>query len=166
MGMGDWKKDRKFVAHPDAERFDRVTVETVERWKESELSGDEWRFSYVVTFWRHGQAVATISAGSVEDALLQAAAKFRTVKTDDGWMGDLSEVCCHPGCDQPWTILYHPIHAYAKGGEQLVRDPYEGHVRGFCERHKHRGDCALDDAMHNYVEVETRFPPDWNKEDR
>lgn len=41
--------------HEDDEWFDNVTVQCVERWKESELSGDEWRFSYVVTFWRKGQ---------------------------------------------------------------------------------------------------------------
>ena len=36
--MTDWR----FLPHPDAERFDAVTIDTVERWKESELSGDEW----------------------------------------------------------------------------------------------------------------------------
>lgn len=58
-----------FIPHPDAERFDAVTVETVERWKESELSGDEWRFSYVATFWSHGQAITRVGGGSVEEAL-------------------------------------------------------------------------------------------------
>ena len=36
------------IDHPKAQRFDRVEARVVERWKESELSGDEWRFSFVV----------------------------------------------------------------------------------------------------------------------
>jgi hypothetical protein len=156
---------RHFVPHEDAERFDAVTVETIERWKESELSGDEWRFSHVAKFWRKGQVVATINAVSIEAALLSAAHQFSRVKLDDdvpgGFYGDLEEMCAQPACDQPWTVLLHPVKRYAKGGGELARPYSEGDVRGFCERHKRRGDCGLDDADDNYVEVETRFPRAW-----
>jgi hypothetical protein len=156
----------RFIPHPDAERFDAVTVETIERWKDSELSGDEWRFSYVVKFWRNGVVAASCNGGSVEDALLQAAAKYRSIKTDDGggYMGPLNEVCCQPSCFRPWVVLMHPIKRYGKDGSERVRPYDDDDVRAFCERHRHRGDCALDDADVNYVVVEERFPPDWATE--
>lgn len=35
---------------PDAQAFDEVRITTVPRWKESELSGDEWRISAKMEF--------------------------------------------------------------------------------------------------------------------
>ena len=165
--LADFRSRRHFIPHPDAERFDTVTVDTVERWKESELSGDEWRFSYVARFWRHGICAASGGGSSIEDALVQAAANYsRTKTTDDGgYYGNLAEVCCQPGCPKPWTVLMHPVRRYSSRGEELTRPYGEGDVRGFCERHRHRGDCGLDDNDDNYVEVETRFPPDWEDDD-
>jgi hypothetical protein len=153
--------DRRFIPHPDAERFDAVTIDTVERWKESELSGDEWRFSYSIKFWRHGEVVAHGSGSSVEDALLVAAYQFSRKEVEGPFMGDLSEVCCQPGCPNPWTLLLHPVERYTQSGDKLARPYSENEVRGFCERHKHRGDCGLDDSDANYVVVEERFPPEW-----
>ena len=155
-----------FIPHPDAERFDAVTLETIERWKESELSGDEWRFSYVARFWQHGEVVAESSGRSIADVLLQAAALYDGIKVDHdkhpgGYYGNLAEVCCQPGCPNPWTVLLHPLKRYTRDGDERVRPYNEKDVRGFCERHKYRGDCAQDDADHNYVEVETRFPQGW-----
>lgn len=153
------------IPHPDAERFDGVRVETVERWKESELSGDEWRFSYVATFYRHGVKSAAVSGASIADVLLRAAALYRGVETEDegGFYGNLAELCCQPGCPNPWTALMHPVKAYSRSGGELVRPYPEHHVRGFCEHHRHRGDCGLDDAERNYIVVEERFPPDWSE---
>lgn len=158
--MSDWR----FIPHPDAERFDAVTLETVERWKESELSGDEWRFSYIATFWSHGQKRASISAASIADLLVRAASEYSRVKIAEppgGYYGDLENLCCQPGCGAPWVVLLHPVKAYTVRGEALVRPYGEKDVRGFCDRHRHRGDCALDDTDPNYVVVEERFPPNW-----
>ena len=64
------------VDHPNAQRFDRVEARVVERWKESELSGDEWRFSFVVDLYSHGVLVESIWASSIQSALIQAAVRF------------------------------------------------------------------------------------------
>lgn len=151
------KKKWYFLPHPDAERFDAVTVETLPRWKESELSGDEWRFSYRARFYSHGIEVAAIRGGSVEDCLLQAAAQFSRVKPhEDAPKKLLEEVCCQPGCEEAWTVLMHP-HTRCSSDGSILRDPYPDHyVRGFCARHRHRGDCAIDDADPNYTVVEER----------
>lgn len=46
--------------HRDCERYDRIEINCVERWKESELSGDEWRFSYVASHDRDVNAATNI----------------------------------------------------------------------------------------------------------
>ena len=154
----------KFLRHPHDEFFDRCEAVMVERWKESELSGDEWRFSQQVRCYSHGVLVATVSGHSLRQAMGLAAARWSDlVAGDDEWMAKRDEIdtrCCQPGCDQPWTILYHPVKACAPNGAELARPYKDGtgglewlDVRGFCDRHKDRGDCALDDAEPNYVEV-------------
>ena len=60
----------RFLPHPEAERYDMVTVETIERLKESELSGDEWRFSHVASFWHRGYLMGEVYGGSVRSALM------------------------------------------------------------------------------------------------
>jgi hypothetical protein len=135
--MDEFRARRRFIDHPKAERFDSVTVDTVERWKESELSGDEWRFSYVATFWLHGKPVAKVRGASVQDALLQAAAAFGRVKPDDGIsLNDIrQDACCQPGCPNPWVVLMHPTKA---GCGPDAKEWWPGQVRGFCDRHRHR----------------------------
>lgn len=39
------EKAMHYKRHPDFETYDRITIDTVERYKTSGLSGDEWRFS-------------------------------------------------------------------------------------------------------------------------
>ncbi len=150
----------RFLPHPEAERFDSVTVDIAERWKESELSGDEWRFSYVVTFWRHGDPIAQVSGPSVEKALIVAAYEFPRIEVEGakGYMGDLSAYCCQPGCPNPWEVLKHPITRYERYSGANT-GPYEPNdVRAFCDRHRDRGDCALDDADRNYIELDATNP--------
>lgn len=109
------------VDHPNAQRFDRVEARVVERWKESELSGDEWRFSFVVDLYSHGVLVESIGASSIQGALIQAAARF---------------------------------DHFGPGGNELVLRYSDDEVRGFCDRHRHRGDCGLDDADDNYTIID------------
>ena len=148
----------RFVHHNHAERFDAVTVDTVERWKESELSGDEWRFSYLVKFWRRGEVMTQVGAGSVEEACLVAAYQYSHTDLEGapgGYLGDISDLCAQPACPDPWTILLHPVNRYNRQGT-LIGPYYEDDVRGFCDRHRHRGDCGLDDNDRNYTVVRQR----------
>ncbi len=55
---------------PDAQAFDEVRIRTVPRWKESGLSGDEWRISATVEFWRKGKPPAVENDG--QRSLMQA----------------------------------------------------------------------------------------------
>lgn len=161
------ERNPAMVAHKKAERFDRVTVDLIERWKESELSGDEWRFSYRAQFWHKGEVVASVGGASIMDALTQAVSAFSRVPIDEGKRDHYrsTEFCSQPGCPRPWTVLFHPIKAYDRSGSEYAQPYRPDDVRGFCERHSHRGDCGLDDADDNYTIVEERFPTDWAEED-
>lgn len=150
----DFSKFR-FIQHPDAERFDKVTIEMVERWKESELSGDEWRFSHRLTFWSHGVPFHQSGNGSIEKTLTYAAYQFDRVHSEHGDLEKIiqQEYCCQPSCEEFWTILKHPIKKYDSTGDRMATDYRPNEVRGFCPRHSMRGDCGLDDSDANYVDL-------------
>lgn len=150
----------KHADHPDDERFDNVTIETVERWKESELSGDEWRFSYVVKVWRKGEVIKQKSWSKLAWAV-EALPIFvnHGYPADDNFDADAwkrtADKCDQPGCLEVAEVFYARLKRYTKNGDLLAPNPYydEQEYRQFCGKHKDRGDCALDDADHNYDEL-------------
>ena len=61
------------VWHPRDKFIDYGSIELVERFKESEISGDEWRFNYVTRLHRKGLVVAkALSGDPVQGAVLLA----------------------------------------------------------------------------------------------
>lgn len=140
--------------HPDDERFDNITVEIVPRWKESELSGDEYRFSYVIKAWRKGEVIVSRSFSRLDWAL--KALNYVVFISDDDNHFDreawdrTKKLCAQPGCAELPTIFYKRLKPYTKSGEELVEHEFRKEYRQFCDKHKVRGDCALDDADHNY----------------
>jgi hypothetical protein len=177
----DRKITHQWVPQNDDEHFDHVEVTSHERWKESELSGDEWRFSFRTTFYSHGVKLLTRGGASIEDCLISAAHWFRhprtmneDAETSAAWTvarADVEERCAQPRCAEFWTVLYHPIKKYRKDGtadglhwdDRTKEKPTLGWlaVRGFCDRHRHRGDCDLEDADDNYELILERIPPGW-----
>jgi hypothetical protein len=145
--------------HPEDERYDEINIRCIPRWKESELSGDEWRFSYVAEVKRKGEVVMEIGASKLE-WLLQGL-QWRMLiageedKVDrDAWERT-KDKCDQPSCPNVATIFYVRKKRYTSRGEELAPDGYhDGKTyRQFCEGHKHRGDCDLDDADANYIEI-------------
>lgn len=173
---------RMWVPQNDDERFDHVEITSHERWKESEMSGDEWRFSFIAHFYSHGVEMMRRGGGTVEDCLISAAYWFRhprkmnedpTVVAE--WelaKAEVEQRCAQPRCAEFWTVLYHPIKEYDRSGharglhyDDRGKESGRGWlaVRGFCERHRYRGDCDLEDADDNYELIEERYPPQWNE---
>jgi len=142
------------VDHPDDEKYDKVTIECVPRWKESELSGDEYRFSYVVKAWRKGEVLVTRSWSRLEWALMGLQYTIFIHIEDEGFDEEAwkrtRELCDQPGCENEPTVFYKRKKPFTKQGEELVDNRYRKQYRQFCTIHKHRGDCALDDADANY----------------
>lgn len=145
--------------HPDDERFDQVVISIVERWKESELSGDEWRFNYMVQGWRKGEIIVTRSVGSDLNRAIAGLRGYLDTFPADGDVFDreaferTKSKCDQPGCINEATIFFECNKLYTKQGQEIVKQAYQRFYRQFCEMHRERGDCALDDADHNYTPI-------------
>jgi hypothetical protein len=78
--------------------------------------------------------------------------------------GELSRLCCQPGCKAPLASVYRRLKDYCRRCGEEGREPFRPEHRGFCLAHLRRGDCALDDADSNY-EVVSGPGPDGNEPD-
>jgi hypothetical protein len=148
---------------PRWQKYDEVAITTVPRYKESFASGSEWRISATLQFKLKGVVLAEEIFATVDQALLHAAS-----------LGDNSEYkeepsrleCDQEGCSAPATITYKLKNQYT-GHCWCKSDPYQFDktplVRKFCDRHKRRGDCGLEDADENYELIDELLavpPPD------
>lgn len=137
---------------PDAQAFDEVRIITVPRYKESGLSGDEWRISASIQLWRKGEMIAERGCRDVEAAvMLLGGFWLESIDNALGHFGGDGVKCDQEGCAQPATVRYLKHAAYCREGHrtETSRPTY----RHFCERHKVRGDCGMDDADRNYTAV-------------
>jgi hypothetical protein len=138
----------------DFEPFDKITFEIVPRYKESGLSGDEWRQHVEVTFWFKGHEVHSFGCRNMESAsmmlghhLINAACPI-----PDKVIDVEKDMCDQPSCVQPPVYRYILKEEFSRSGEKL--DSKNGcgrHYRQFCERHRKRGDCGREDSDQNYI---------------
>lgn len=145
---------------PDAQAFDEIRIVTVPRYKTSGMSGDEWRISARIEFYRKGRKVHE------ETGLrnVETAAKFLAYEharaSDNGhaYFATEGDRCDQEGCAERATVQYRKLFDYCRSGHKtnpLELFPDRWTVRQFCDRHKQRGDCALDDADVNYELLRT-----------
>ena len=137
--------------HMDFVVFDKITIETAERWKESYLSGDEWRFSAVVRLYFKGIVIATESYRDIEQAMMRLQALYHdnASPVSDTWLAIESQTCDQPGCANVAKYKFLIKNEYSRSGQKLEPNHSRPFYK-FCERHKHRGDCGLEDADKNY----------------
>lgn len=148
LGEREW-----FALRPDAQAFDEIRITTVPRYKESYLSGDEWRIHAEVTFYRNGIEVHSVGFRNIETACGRLYAAHGDA-IDDGkayFAGDGIH-CDQEGCSERATVKYQKIADYGRDGNRT--EPHRPSFRHFCERHKTRGDCGLDDSDTNYTTPE------------
>lgn len=138
--------------HHDYQAIDEVRITTVPRWKESYLSGDEWRVSGFIQYLRKGRVVHEHGCRNVETGL----------RYGDWWLTEFLEQgnysagrtegdCDQEGCAEPAAVTYRLKKLYSRDG--VASDPHAPKIQRFCDRHKMRGDCGLEDADNNYVRV-------------
>ena len=152
-------KEMMKVDHPEDERFDEINIRIVERWKESELSGDEWRFHYVADIKRKGEIIITLSAARLSWMLQGLEWRILTSGEEDNFDNDAymrtKDKCDQPGCADTPSVFYMRLKRYAKDGGTLESSEYydKKEYRQFCDVHKNRGDCDMDDTDQNYREI-------------
>lgn len=147
--FGDSRDRIHRALKPDAQGLDEVRILTVPRFKEGGLSGDEWRISANVQVFRKGQMVHEQTYRNVETAAKYLPALLGELG-DDGkaYYAGEGDICDQEGCCAPATVTYKLKAKYCRDGHKTETMGIE--VRKFCDRHKHRGDCGLEDADINY----------------
>ncbi len=142
------EKERRDL-RPDAQAFDRIEIETVPRWKDSELSGAEWRISSTTKFYRKGKLIHEEYAGDVAyGAYLVGARHITACDNALGYFGGIDDLCDQEGCAEKATWKHTKKFDWCREGHKST-EPSNAY-RLFCERHERRGDCGLDDNDSNY----------------
>lgn len=147
-----------YPRHHDDEWVDEVHITTVPRWKDSELSGSEWRTSARVEVKRKGVVLRERSFHSIRDALLHLGSVVGFAPADydreeAGWDSSTGEALCfQPGCSEYATVEVRKLRESCGYGHVTSLDGREARVR-WCEKHKHRGDSGLDDADDVYEPI-------------
>lgn len=144
---------------PKAQGFDEVRIFTVPRYKQSGLSGDEWRISATIQLWRKGKMIVERHCGTVEAATAILPGFFiESLDNAHGFFGGDGIHCDQEGCAERATVKYRKKLDYCREGHKA--EPLWPTYRHFCDRHKKRGDCGLDDADSNYIEEPMPVPHD------
>lgn len=143
-----------YAVRPDANGFDEIRIRTIPRYKQSGLSGDEWRISMITEYFRKGVKVyETHSGGRIEAAagLLYG----RLIEAQDNGLGYFAGDgihCDQEGCSNKATHLFKIKKRFCVGRGNCGQEKksYEDEHRCFCDTHKRRGDCDLEDNDDNY----------------
>ena len=139
---------------PDAQAFDEIRIITVPRYKTSGLSGDEWRIHAEVQFWRKGKLIHTEGRGNIKTACgFLFADHAMAIDNGKAYFAGDGVTCDQEGCHEPATVHYKIKRDICAGPGccgQEKPDYGQDHRRHFCDKHKTRGDCGLDDADSNY----------------
>lgn len=136
---------------PDAQAFDEIRIVTVPRYKESELSGDEWRIGANVQLLRKGRVMFEATRADVEWAAKTLMEIWeRACSEGAAYYAGEGDFCDQEGCSEKATVAYKKKKNWCsqcgKSSEIIGGDK----IRCFCDRHKRRGDCGLDDSDNNY----------------
>ena len=139
---------------PDAQAFDKVIIETVPRYKQSGLSGDEWRISASIKFYRKGKLVFEDGCSNVQYACYLLGAKhIKAIDDGLGYFAGEGNLCDQEGCSSPATVTYRKLKNYCRDGHS-EEPKFNIPIRMFCDVHKRRGDCGLDDSDSNYEKID------------
>jgi len=155
MGPASTTVIKNKASRPDGQRYDRVDIYTVPRWKESELSGDEYRVNAAADLYYKGNKLKTMTFMDVETAIryLDGALVYWRESGEDYPNIDSSYLCDQESCATIADVKYKRLSGYTDRGDPETL--YDWNLyRVFCDRHKRRGDCALDDSDQNYELVD------------
>jgi len=138
---------------PDAQPFDEIRIKTVPRYKESGLSGDEWRISGEIEFYRKGKLIKSSGCRNVETgSVLVGARLLEAIDGGNAMYAGEGSICDQEGCCE--QAVYKMIKKFDYDNMARKSERPSEAYRLFCEKHKTRGDCGLDDSDDNYT-VET-----------
>ena len=145
--------------HHDDELIDEVHITCVPRFKTSYISGDEWRVSYEVELKKKGDVLYTKRYNKMDSAVAHLAWLMRTFMEQSseeipGFIQHINReknLCAQVGCPEEATVFFKLKRLTAKNGSFLdMTDEFGNYMRGFCEKHKKRGNSDREDNDQNY----------------
>lgn len=144
-----------YAIRPDAQGFDDIRIKIVPHYKESDLSGSEWRINVVMEFYRKGELLHTRQCGgNIEYGCgLVYARLIEALDSGKGYFAGDGIHCDQEGCSKKATYLMRLKKRYCVGGGNCGQEKKiytEQEHRCFCEDHKVRGDSDLEDNDNNY----------------
>ena len=143
--------------HSERQIFDEVRIKTMPRWKESHLSGDEWRISAYVEFLYKGQVIWEQSFRDCETAVHLMYGWFVQQSESKGLSNQdiKKDLCDQEGCSEKAIIKAYIKKKYCIGGGNCGSEVkmFDREYLQFCDRHSYRGDCDLQDADDNYEKI-------------
>jgi hypothetical protein len=144
------QKDRRDLK-PDAQGIDKIIIETVPRWKDSEFSGSEWRISAVTKYYRKGKLIKETYTSNVNYAAYMVGARLIQLQDEGlGYFAGEGTICDQEGCESEAKYTMKKKFDFCRDGHKS--DKPSNAYRLFCERHSRRGDCGFDDSDSNYCE--------------
>lgn len=149
--------------HRNDEHHDSVTMEQTERFKTSDISGDEWRFLTTVKLQWKGRVLAETTFGNMDNALRGVDA-WVTSLYDWGREGGPLELdrelrvklCFQPKCPNDAVSTFRLKEVWNRQGCCRTDDndwSSPQYVR-YCNRHVARGDSGRTDSDGNMVLVD------------
>lgn len=151
----------KTIAHKrlnDFHSFDKIELKVIPRFKQSGLSGDEWRSSVRVDFYFKGHIVYEAGFRDMKTALMLLPREWTAAQEPIPMkIIEMEKMKCdQPGCMKNAVVTFKIKEKFSDRGERL--DPSDGlaswtEYRRFCEEHKHRGDSSREDCDANYEEM-------------
>jgi hypothetical protein len=141
--------------HHDYQPIDEVRITTVPRYKQSGLSGSEWRISAKIEYLKKGRVIHEKTTQNVEAALRYSDTwLMQWLESGNYSAGRTDDDCDQEGCNSKATVTYLLKDRYTRrsGIKYPTAGGHGSYVR-FCQEHRRRGDCGLEDADSNYEEV-------------
>ena len=152
VGPIDFENRHYARRHRDFEQFDEITLKVVPRWKESYMSGDEWRTSVHVQFLFKGLVAYERAFSDMRSALLGVGLAWleQSSPIPNSVLAREKDRCFQPGCSEKATARWTFRELFSPNGERLSDQKLANSCYcQFCDKHSHRGDCGLEDADRN-----------------
>lgn len=149
---------------PDAQAFDEIRIVTVPRYKQSYLSGNEWRISASIRFYRKGRLIHETFCSSIETATTLLGGHYlEAIDHGHGYFGGEENFCDQEGCSEQATVTYRMKKEYSRDNPTEWNREYgkdEIMIRKFCDKHKVRGDSSFNDCDENYEKIDLKGKKD------
>ena len=143
----------QFKRHNDDDWIDEINMVTVPRYKESHLSGDEWRISCIVELKRKGTVLFSKGFRNTKYAAAWIPWGVASANEEEEWVEfpDNETYCAQPGCSAQAILFYAIKKLFDWHGEECRHQTPSW--RGFCSAHLVRGDSDMEDSDDNYENI-------------